>query len=262
MKIIHFTDPHLVPPGNKLWGLDPTARLDACLEDAAHLHGDAAFCVMSGDLADAGETLAYTWLQQRLARIPFATVLMLGNHDDRAQFRSVFSDHPCDEAGFVQQAQHTPEGVFLFLDTLKGAPSSEGQYCDKRQAWLTREIERAGEHPIYIFMHHPPCDIGIDGMDRIKLEEAGPFREIISAGANIRHIFFGHVHRTVFVNWCGIPCSSLPGTNHQVSLVADKLGFAYTAEPPGYGVIILKDDNVTVHFDACLDRGVIEGTQF
>lgn len=262
MKIIHLTDPHLVPRGQMLWGLDPTARLDACLADAARLHADAAFCVLSGDLTDAGDRDAYVWLKQRLAEIRMPSVLMLGNHDDRKEFRSVFPEHPCDASGFIQQARHTPDGVFLFLDTLKGGTAPEGQYCTDRQAWLVREIERAGDHPIYIFMHHPPCNIGIEGMDRIKLEEADAFRDIISAGANIRHIFFGHVHRVVYVNWHGIPCSSLPGTNHQVSLVADQLGSAYTNEPPGYGIIQIEAGGVAVHFDACLNRDVIPKTQF
>ena len=55
MKFIHITDLHLALPGDSLWGLDPFARLDACLADIATHHADASFCAITGDLAERGE---------------------------------------------------------------------------------------------------------------------------------------------------------------------------------------------------------------
>ena len=54
MKIIVVTDLHLVPPPERIYGFDPAARLDACLKDIEALHGDAEFCVITGDLVDRG----------------------------------------------------------------------------------------------------------------------------------------------------------------------------------------------------------------
>ena len=135
---------------------------------------------------------------------------------------------------------------------VSGVP--EGQYCDARCAWLANELERADQRPTYIFMHHPPFDIGVPYVDRIKLEEPDAFVDALAAGKNIRHIFFGHVHRSVYVNWHGIPCTSLPGTNHQVPLIRESVGTSYSQEPPGYGVIFIDHSRVAMHFDACLDR--------
>ncbi len=90
MKLIHITDIHLVPPGQTLWGLDPFARFDAALDDIATHHGDADFCVITGDLTERGDITAYALLKERLACFPLATHLILGNHDDRAQYRNVF----------------------------------------------------------------------------------------------------------------------------------------------------------------------------
>lgn len=59
MKFIHFTDLHLVPRGEKLWGFDPVARFEACLSDLAKFHADAEFCVISGDLTDRGDIASY-----------------------------------------------------------------------------------------------------------------------------------------------------------------------------------------------------------
>jgi Icc protein len=254
MKIIHMTDPHLVPPGKLLWGLDTCARLDSCLDDIERWHHDAEFCVISGDLTDKAEPKAYEWLKNRLERFPIKTLLMIGNHDDREAFRAAYPDVACDQSGFIQQSYRTQHGIFLFLDTNKGGGVSEGCYCGARRAWLAAELERAGAEPVCIFMHHPPFDIGIPYMDRIKLEESEAFAETISVCRNIRHIFFGHVHRAAYVNWRGIPCTSLPGTNHQVPLVRESVGAAYSLEPPGYGVVLIDESQTAVHFDACLNR--------
>ena len=252
MKVLHLTDLHLPPVGETLWGLDAYGRLERVLTDMAEGHPDAAFCVVSGDLTDKGDPDAYTWLAERLDAMPFDCIPMIGNHDDRAALLAGMPTAPRDRSGFVQGVRETGAGVFLFLDTFKGGTSA-GQYCPARQDWLRAQLEAAGDRPIWIFMHHPPFDIGVDYMDRIKLDEAEEFAALVRE-RHIRHLFFGHVHRPVFVTWQGIPCNALPGTNHQVPLDRGRLGTSYSVEPAMYGVILLGEDQATVHLDACLDR--------
>jgi Icc protein len=254
LKIIHITDFHLVAPGEPLWGLDPHDRAGRCLDDIARWHGDADFCVISGDLTNHGDARAYAWIAERLNNFPLKTYLMVGNHDAREGFRAAFPENGRDENGFVQYAHNTAQGVFLFLDTLKG-PASEGEYCAARRGWLADQLKRAANDPVWIFMHHPPFDIGLPYMDRIKLEEPEAFAEVLMTHDNIRHIFFGHVHRAAFVQWRGIPCTCLPGTNHQIPLTQESVGTPYSVEPPMYGVVLIEDDKTIVHFEACLDRG-------
>lgn len=253
MKIIHISDFHLTAPGERLCGLDPHDRAGRCLDDIARWHDDAAFCVISGDIADKGQVEAYYWLSKRLEGFPLRVFVMTGNHDDREALSNAFPEARRDEDGFLQDAHSTPAGIFLFLDTLKG-PVSEGAYCERRRAWLSRQLEHARGRPVWIFMHHPPFDVGIPYMDRIKLEEADAFAQVIEAHQNIRHIFFGHVHRAAYVQWKGISCTSLPGTNHQVPLRREAVGAAYSLEPPMYGVVMLDGEVTRVHFEACLDR--------
>lgn len=265
MKIIHVTDPHLIAPGNILWSTDPSDRLSRCLDDIARLHGDAEFCVISGDLADAGEPAAYDWLRERLRAFPIKTFLMLGNHDERPAFQSAFPDTPSSSGGFVQQSHRTDHGVFLFLDTKKEGRTSAGELCETRLAWMSEQLASVGDAPVFIFMHHPPCNVGIPHMDRIKIDDPEAFADALghgsnAHGSNVQHIFFGHVHRAAFYNWRGINCSSLPGINHQVPLVRESVGTNYSAEPPMYGVVTLDEAQFRVHFDACLDRAPLPGT--
>ncbi len=257
MKIIHVTDLHLTAPGELAWGLDPCGRAGQVLDDIARLHGDADFCVISGDLANDGDPRAYAWLAERLAGFPLRTVLMVGNHDERAAMRGALPGVLDDGQGFVQGVHPTPEGVFLFLDTLKHPTVTSGEYCAARQAWLRERLAEAAGRPVFVFMHHPPFDIGVARMDRIKLEQAEAFAEII-AGHDVRHIFFGHVHRPMYRAWRGIPCTALPGTSHQIPLVEAAAG-PFTVEPPMYAVVLIDGDGVVVHMDAPLDRHPVPG---
>lgn len=258
MKLLHLTDLHLPAPGDMLWGLDPYARADAFLTEMAEAHPDADLCVISGDLADNGAPGAYDWLAARLARFPVPTMLMIGNHDDREVMRARLPGLSDDGQGFVQGVRQIEDQVFLFLDTFKGGTSA-GQYCAARQSWLAQQLQAADGRPVRLFMHHPPFDIGVPYMDRIKLEEAEAFADILQ-GHDIRNIFFGHVHRPVFVSWRGIACNALPAAAHQVPLDRARTGTSYSVEPPMYATILVEGDTTIVHLDAALDRRPAEMT--
>ncbi len=253
MKFVHITDPHLVPPGELLWGLDTFERLEACLADIAAFHSDAEFCFISGDLTDRGEADAYHGLRVRLEQFPIETYLTLGNHDERAAYFSAFPKAPRDEAGFAQQSIDTAGGRFILMDTFGEPGNSEGWYCPSRMSWLRDQLG-AAEGDIYIVMHHPPLDIGVPYMDRIKLREHEEFADLVADDDRIRHIFFGHVHRMVFGNWNGIAYSALPGLSHQVPLVKGSIAHSYSDEPPMYAVVTLGENQITINADGFSDR--------
>ncbi len=254
MKIVHITDTHLVAPGEILYDLDPYDRLVKCLDDVVANHSDAAFCVFTGDLAHRGELAAYRGLAAQLARLAMPVFPLLGNHDRRAPFHEAFPDALRDEAGFVQSVHRCPEGDFLFLDTLDEGANG-GRYCEARAAWLRARLDEAGERPVYLFMHHPPFRIGIPCLDRIALMEPERFAAIVDGRRNIRHLFYGHVHRPVCGSWHGIPVSTMRGLNHQVPFDFDAVEpVPKSHEPPAYAVVFVGAEQVTVHFHDYLDR--------
>ena len=246
MKFIHLTDLHLLPPPEKLWGLDPFERFDICLGDIERNHGDAAFCAISGDLTDLGDIAAYAALKERLTKFSIPTHLMLGNHDDRANYLKVFG-------GVTQGCFVRDDYCFLFLDTLKVGPSSTGRYDEPRREWLRAQLAEAGDRPILIFMHHPPFDIHHVLMDAIKLEDGEGFGDLL-AGYNVRHLFFGHAHRMISGQWRGISFSALPSLNHQLPLVGGSVSTVYSDEPPMYSIVHLNGGQITVHSDAFMHR--------
>ena len=261
MKFIHITDIHLVGKGSTLHEISPQARLKSCLEDITKWHSDAAFCVISGDLAEFGDEQAYLELKEQLSSFSMPCFLLVGNHDDRTVFQSVFKDYPKDPNGFVQHRHEVDNKVFLFLDTNKdGHGVHEGQLCSKRLAWLKAQLIEAQEKPTYIFLHHPPFEIGISYVDHIKLVEVEAFAETIAIAKNLRHIFYGHVHRMTYVNWRGISFTSLCSLSHHIPLNPNSTESPFCDEAPAYGVVETTNDQLTINFNTFLQRNVLMET--
>ena len=255
MKFIHPTDTHLVCPGTTLYGLAPESRLRAAIADINANHGDAALCVITGDLTHWGEAEAYALFAECLAGLSIPHVAMLGNHDRRAAALHALPAVPQDENGFAQGYRDTPAGRMIFLDTLDEATHA-GQLCPQRLTWLSEALMTSGkDQPILLFMHHPPFEMGLKTMDRIALVDIEPFWQVISPyRTRIRHLFFGHVHRPVSGSWRGIPFSTLRGTNHQVVLdLKEGNRHLSSHEPPAYAVVLVERDQIVVHTHDFLD---------
>ncbi len=255
MKLIQVSDLHFVPPGVRLFGLDPRARLAAAIADINAHHDDAELCLFTGDLADHGAPEAYDALRETLPALKIPYRLTIGNHDDRTAFQRAFPEAPRDEHGFVQMVVSNDAGAIVVLDTHEPGQVS-GSFCAKRQAWLRARLAEATGRPVYLFMHHPPMDIGIPSLDRIGLTDKQGFVEAVSGAdaGDIRHIFFGHVHRPVSGSWRGIPYASLRSLVHQVpfDLVTER-PVPYDHAPPAYNVILLEGEDTVVHHHEFLD---------
>jgi 3',5'-cyclic-AMP phosphodiesterase len=248
LKFIHLTDTHLVEPGQALYGTDPAWRLERAIDAIEAQHGDAEFVVVTGDLAHAGEPAAYAALAERLGRLRMPVHLAIGNHDDRKAFGAAFAATPIDADGFVQYAFDAGGLRHIVLDSNEPGVSW-GVFCQRRAAWLAEELSRSASRPVHLYIHHPPCRVGIPSMDRIALRDPAALREaVLPHRARIRHLFFGHLHRPLAGSWMGIPLSTVRGTNHQVALrLDDAPRVAGSHEPPQFAVVLADDENTIVH---------------
>jgi Icc protein len=249
LKFIHLTDTHLVEKGTRLYGLNPHERLSLAIADINQFHADAHAVFITGDLTNWGEPKEYQAIADALAPLTVPLHLLLGNHDIRANFKAVFPDVRCDTNGFVQSIVETDQGRMVLLDTLQ-EDTHAGWLCENRLNWLDDQLAEASG-AIYLFMHHPPFDIGISSMDKIGLVQKAEFEAVIAPyNSRIRQIFFGHVHRPINGEWLGIPFSTLYGTNHQVWLNTEpdeKSDLKFCYEQPCYGVVLIDAKKTLIH---------------
>lgn len=248
MKLIHLTDIHMTAMGEDLHGLPPLSRLRAAIDSINGHHGDAELCVITGDLTDRGERDAYQTLNEALDRLTVPYRLLIGNHDDRHNFRQVFTGTPSDENGYIQHADSTRVGRFLYLDTVQPGTHA-GHYGPDRQAWLRAQLEDAGDQPVYLFMHHHPAPVHLDPIDAIGLVHGSAFHQILTEHRDrIRHIFFGHCHITLAGSVCGVPISGMRSLLHQCwpDFSHDR-PLCFAPLSPAYGVVFVTELGVTVH---------------
>lgn len=248
-KLIVIADPHIRCDGGTIIGIDPQARLAAAVAHINRHHGDADLVVLLGDLVDDGEAGSYALLRQTIAPLTAPVAMLLGNHDWRASFRGAFPEVAVDGHGFVQARRELGDWVLLLLDTLvENQP--HGEICERRAAWLARELDAAGDRPVLLFLHHPPMISGFPGMDAIRLARPDALRDLIRNHGNVCHIFAGHIHRTIAGSWAGIPFSIFKSLVHQQPMDLDACDASLSvAEPAAYGIVLLARDSIVVHTD-------------
>lgn len=260
MKIIHISDIHINPA--PILGFDPVDNFEACLAHVAEFQGDADLVVITGDLTHHGQAESYQRLKSILETSPLqgrlAPRLLIGNHDSRQTYASIFDNTPQDEGGFIQWTEETEAGLFVYMDTAEPGTHS-GHYCAARQKWLTGALERAraAGKPAWLFMHHNPIAVHVANADEIGLVQEAEFHAILREYKDtVRHIFFGHCHFTLSGQVCGVPFSAPRSTNHvcwpDFSGIAARMG--YGAFSPNYNVCFLTEAGTVIHSVDFLDE--------
>ena len=252
MKIIHFSDIHI--HSKPILENNPVERFKLALKHVKNNHLNSDMFVMTGDITHNGDYESYQSFNKILieAALPdhLYPKLIIGNHDDRDIFKNCFTNTPIDQDGFVQYAVELQNKKFLFLDTTN-PKSHQGHYCQKRQAWLRKQLTEGLEkkQSVFIFMHHNPLPLVKLESDYLGLLDRSEFQLILNDYKRIiKHIFFGHQHLTVSGNYLGIPFSSPRSINHP--LVPNfakeyRLGFANT--DPNYNIVLLNQESIIIH---------------
>ncbi|MDK1494255.1 phosphodiesterase [Sinorhizobium sp. 7-81] len=262
LKIIHVSDTHVAPFGQAVVGLNPCARLSSVVSSINRHHSDAAVCVITGDLTDRGEVAAYETLAEILSESRVPCRLLLGNHDNRPNFRRVFPNEPVDRFGFVQSAMDLDDVRLIFLDTLDDDHPGWGRMCAERIQWLEEVFKDKAASRSLIFMHHPPFSVGVPIFDDIMLNEPHPFLSTIKAEKSILHIAFGHLHLTTSGIWHGIPFSCNRGVSHRIALSFKPGVTEFMESEPTYDIITVTEAGVLVHHTSPVTDGDIIAREY
>jgi 3',5'-cyclic AMP phosphodiesterase CpdA len=238
MLIAQITDTHVLAPGHLAYGrVDTNACLAQAVETLLREDPRPDLVLVTGDLAHRGTPEEYANLRALLAPLPMPMLVIAGNHDERGPLAEAFADHAyLPQSGFLHYAVEDYPLRLVGLDTVI-AGETGGTLCAERIAWLEATLAAAPRRPTAIFMHHPPFDTGIEGMDAHGLDEAASaaLAEVVRRHPQVERILAGHVHRTIQARFGGTLASVAPSTAHQVSLdLRPGVRIGFTLEPPGY----------------------------
>ena len=265
-KILHLTDIHLVqgPLVPTLPHLPtPFERLVACVDHIMLHHDDADLCLLTGDLTQQGDVASYRQLKNQLDRLPMPAAPLMGNHDGLPGLREVFPNLPhysslsANGHDFLQYTVETLPTRIVCLDThdphgKAGGDGNGGRLSASRLAWLDERLAE-DSRPTLLALHHHPLPLGMPFMDTLFLEDHDDLAAVLNRHDHVKHLCFGHVHRSVSGCWAGRSFST-PGS------VALPVAFdgvhetciALSDEAPAYNVLRLGDAtpakwNLAVH---------------
>ena len=252
MIIAQLSDPHVVLPGEMLYGRVETAGLLARAAAGLNLLDPLPdIVVITGDLVDKGEPAEYDHLRRLLAPLKMPVFVIPGNHDAREPMRAAFGEAGyLPSAGFLQYVVDDYPVRLVALDTLVPGEGG-GELCSDRLAWLDRTLSAEPQRPTVVLMHHPPFLTGIERMDRAGLRGTDAFAAVVARHSQIERILCGHLHRAIDRRFAGTVAGTAPSTAHQICFdirSGAPLGFVF--EPPGYQLHLWRDGNGLVSHTA------------
>ncbi|SAK66281.1 phosphodiesterase [Caballeronia fortuita] len=241
MLLAQISDLHVTAPGTLAYGrVDTAAYLARAIGVLNALVPRPDAVLVTGDLVDAGGIDEYRHLRTLLDTLAMPWRVIAGNHDDRANLRTVFGDRPelAGHDGFLQYAFDTGDVRVIALDTLDPGFGA-GRLCATRLDWLEAQLAASRDRPVMIAMHHPPIACGIGFMDDIRLApgDSRALDALVRAHPNVERIVCGHVHRAISARFGGTIVWCAPSTAHQVALQLNPGGpEAFVMEPPAFGL--------------------------
>jgi Icc protein len=236
--IAQITDTHIRPTGKLLHHMVHTARsLRRCIEHIETLAPRPDVVIATGDLVDRGMTKEYRRLRKILSGLTIPLLLIPGNHDNRDALRDVFYDHAyLPRRGPLHYAVNTLPLRLIGLDST-GTQGPGGELDAAQLAWFAQTLAAEPRRPTFVFLHHPPFEIGVRPVDVQGFRHVRQFRAIVEQHSQIVGIASGHIHRSASALIGSARATTAPSTAHQVILARNAGGsYALRLEPPGFAL--------------------------
>ncbi len=83
--------------------------------------------------------------------------------------------------------------------------------------WLEQQLQLI-DKPTLVALHHPPCPINSDWMERIKLQNPDEFFAVIERYSQVKLVVFGYIHQAFEGERRGVQYLGSPSTCVQFKL--------------------------------------------
>lgn len=241
MWIAQISDPHVRPVGVRYKDtMDTNAALSAAIRQINALEPIPDLVILSGDVVDEGDKAEYDAACAILAELKPPLMVIPGNHDDHAQFRSAFASclsniRVASATGPLHQVSDTAGPVKVVALDVTVPGHHYGQMTDEAALWLEQTLAEEPGRPTIVVMHQPPIDTGIPYLDKYKCRDGSRLNAVVARFPSVQRVLCGHVHRAITAPFGGTILCIAPSTGTAIALrtLADSIP-ASALEPPGF----------------------------
>lgn len=244
--IIHLSDTHFVTGGGTLYNsVDGEAKLRTLFTELEASGSRPEAIVFTGDLADKGAPDAYATLRSIVepaaARLGADVIWVMGNHDNRENFRQTLLDEAPSAEPFDRV--HDVNGLrIIALDTT--VPGHHyGHVTDAQLVWLKDVLSTPAPHGTLLAMHHPPIPSVLDLAVSVELREQDALATVLQ-GSDIRSIIAGHLHYSSTATFAGIPVSVASATCYTQDLTVPVGGTRARDGAEAFNLVHVYDNTV------------------
>jgi Icc protein len=236
LRLIQFTDPHLYGSETEtLRGIATLPALKAALADARQSTAWPPDVVLvTGDLVQ-DDPSGYVHIRRVFGHLGMPVLCIPGNHDDPAVMRRELRVDPFTVGGYRDFGAWR---VVLLDSALPG--SASGRLSDRTLAQFEEALSTAEGRHCLVTLHHHPIAMSSRWLDRVGLENAEEFFNVVDRHDNVRAIVWGHVHQAYEGMRKNVRLLATPSTCAQFVPHADE--FAVDRRPPAYRTLELQSD--------------------
>lgn len=235
VRLTHFTDPHLYGgEGELLRGIATLPSLEATLANARQHDWPPDAVLVTGDLVQ-DDPAGYAHFRRIFGALQLPVLCLPGNHDEPEAMRRELDRRPFVIGGAVDLGLWR---IVLLDSTIRG--SASGRLSADSLAALQSALAAAPQRHVLVCLHHHPVPMASRWLDRVGLQNAEAFFDVIDRHPNVRGIVWGHVHQSYDALRKGVRLLATPSTCAQFLPRSEQ--FALDRRPPGYRTLELKAD--------------------
>ena len=212
LRLALLSDTHIpANPADGSRGFSPVDNLAKVVPQVLATPADGA--LVGGDLARLkGLPEDYARLHEMLAPVlaKMPTGLILGNHDNRENFRQAFPALAGATPALADKHTTTREAGglrFVLLDSLLATDVTPGQLGSAQRTWLASQLA-ASSTPTVILVHHTLG--GNDG----ELMDAERLFDVLRPHRHVKAIMYGHSHKYEVIEREGLQLINLPAVGY------------------------------------------------
>ncbi len=201
--------------------------------------------IVTGDLTHDERLETYESLRELLQPVLARCRMIPGNHDHRGHMRQVFPELVAadgDTSGSHPLTFSTDCQGWRLIGLDSQIPAEVAGRIEAGQLeWLRAELANHSGQPTMLFMHHPPISVDSEWLDRIGLQDAQAFQDLVCASHQVRAVCAGHVHHEFQGRLGQAEVLTSPSTAIQFLPASDDPVYELVA--PGFRMIELDGDS-------------------